>query len=68
MFELAARGLGAAPVHEPVLRDVCSRYGLEALALRCDIQDELFVVAEKRQYASEGVSLLLDLAKGVLKA
>jgi LysR family transcriptional regulator, transcriptional activator of nhaA len=67
MFELAARGLGAAPVHEPVLRDVCKRYGLVELPIRCDIQDELFVVAEKRQYASEGVALLFELAKGVLK-
>ena len=67
MFELAARGLGAAPIHEPVLRDVCKRYGLVELPLRCDIQDELFVVAEKRQYASEGVTMLMDLAKGILK-
>jgi LysR family transcriptional activator of nhaA len=68
MFELAARGLGAAPVHEPVLRDVCRRYGLAELPVRCDIEDELFVVAEKRQYASEGVGTLVELAKGILKA
>lgn len=67
MFELAARGFGAAPVHQPVMRDVCKRYGLVELPIRCDIQDELFVVAEQRQYASEGVLMLLDLAKGILK-
>jgi LysR family transcriptional activator of nhaA len=66
MFELAAAGLGAAPVHEPVLRGVCKRYGLVELAVRCDIKDELFVVAEKRQYAGEGVSLLVSLAKTLL--
>ncbi len=68
MFELAAAGLGAAPVHEPVLRGVCKRYGLEELPLRCDIKDELFVVAEKRQYAAEGVALMVDLAKTLLHA
>jgi LysR family transcriptional regulator, transcriptional activator of nhaA len=68
MFELAARGVGAAPIHQPVVRDVCRRYRLEELPVRCDIEDHLFVVAEKRQYASEGVSLLMDLAKEILKA
>jgi LysR family transcriptional activator of nhaA len=66
MFELAAAGLGAAPVHEPVLRGVCKRYGLVELPVRCDIKDELFVVAEIRQYASEGVALLMSLAKTLL--
>jgi LysR family transcriptional activator of nhaA len=68
MFELAAAGLGAAPVHEPVMRGVCKRYGLVELPMRCDIKDELFVVAEKRQYASEGVALMVDLAKNLLGA
>jgi hypothetical protein len=36
--------------------------------MRCDIKDELFVVAEKRQYASEGVALMVDLAKKLLGA
>lgn len=67
MFELAAGGLGAAPVHEPVLRDVCKRYGLVPLSLRCDIKDDLFIVTEKRQYADEGVALMADLAKGLLR-
>lgn len=68
MFELAAGGLGAAPVHEPVLHDVCKRYGLVPLSLRCEIKDDLFVVTEKRQYADEGVVLVADMAKGLLKA
>lgn len=68
MFELAARGLGAAPIHEPVLKDVCKRYGLLALPLKPQIEDDLFVVGDKRRYAAEGVSLLMDLAGGILKA
>ena len=68
MFELAARGLGAAPIHEPVLKDVCKRYELVALPLKLEIEDELFVVGEIRRYAAEGVSLLLDLADGILEA
>ena len=68
MFELAARGLGAAPIHEPVLKDICKRYGLVALPLKPKIEDELFVVGEKLRYAGEGVSLLIELADGILKA
>lgn len=68
MFELAARGLGAAPIHEPVLKDICKRYGLVALPLKPKIEDELFVVGEKLRYAGEGVELLMELAEGILKA
>ena len=68
MFELAARGLGAAPIHEPVLKDICKRYELVALPLKSEIEDDLFVVGDKRRYAAEGVSLLMDLADGILKA
>lgn len=68
MFELAARGIGAAPIHEPVLKDICKRYGLVALPLKPKIEDELFVVGEKLRYAGEGVSLLNELADGILKA
>lgn len=67
MFELAAGGLGAAPVHEPVLGDVCKRYGLVPLSLPCGIKDDLFFVTEKRQYADDGVVLMADLAKKVLR-
>lgn len=68
MFELAARGLGAAPIHEPVLKDVCKRYGLVEIPLKLDIEDDLFVVGEKRRYAAEGVAMLMDLADGILDA
>ena len=68
MFELAERGPGAAPIHEPVLKDICTRYRLVALPLRPKIEDELFVAGEKLRYAGEGVSLLMELAEGILKA
>ncbi|MEI8294272.1 MAG: LysR family transcriptional regulator [bacterium] len=68
MLELAARGLGAAPVHEPVLKDVCKRYGLTALSIRSGIEDDLFAVTGERQYSHAGVSALMETAKGILKA
>jgi LysR family transcriptional activator of nhaA len=68
MLELAARGLGAAPVHEPVLKDVCKRYGLTPLPFRCEIEDDLFVVTGERQYSHAGVSALMETARGILKA
>jgi len=68
MLELAARGLGAAPVHEPVLKDVCKRYGLSPLPFRCGIEDELFVVTGEREYSHAGVSALMDIARGILNA
>jgi LysR family transcriptional activator of nhaA len=68
MFELAARGLGAAPIHEPVLKDICKRYGLVALPLKPDIEDDLFIVGEKLRYSADGVSILMELADGILKA
>jgi LysR family transcriptional activator of nhaA len=67
MFELAARGLGAAPVHEPVLGDVCKRYGLSTIPIRCDIQDDLFVVADRRQYLGDGAQALVEISKEILK-
>jgi LysR family transcriptional activator of nhaA len=68
MLELAAKGLGAAPVHEPVLKDVCKRYGLAALPFRCEIEDDLFVVTGQRQYSHAGVSALMESARGILEA
>lgn len=68
MFELAAGGLGAAPVHEPVLKDVCKRYGLVVLPPKPKIEDELFLVTGERQYSHPGVEVLVRLARGVLSA
>jgi LysR family transcriptional activator of nhaA len=66
MFELASGGLGAAPVHEPVLRDVCKRYGLTVLPIRPGIEDDLFLVTAERQYSHAGVEVLAKLARGIL--
>lgn len=66
MFELAAGGLGAAPVHEPVLKDVCRRYGLAVLPLKPGIEDELFLVSGDRQYSHAGVEILARCARGML--
>jgi hypothetical protein len=55
-------------VHEPVLKDVCKRYGLAALPFRCEIEDDLFVVTGQRQYSHAGVSALMETARGILEA
>lgn len=68
MFELAAGGLGAAPVHEPVLKDVCRRYGLTVLPLKPGIEDELFLVTGERQYSHAGIEVLARCAKGMIEA
>lgn len=68
MLELASSGLGAAPVHEPVLKDVCRRYGLAPLSMPCDIEDDLFVVTGDRQFNHFGLTALIETARGILKA
>lgn len=62
MCELAAAGLGAAPVLSPVLQDVTRRYGLLELPIRTGIYEELFVVTAERQFSHEGARLIARLA------
>ena len=62
MCELAASGLGAAPVLEPVLNDVLKRYGLHKLPLKTGIHEELFVVTAERQFSHEGPRMIARIA------
>jgi LysR family transcriptional activator of nhaA len=66
MFELAAHGFGAAPVHEPVAGDVCRRYGLQRLRLKCDIEDDIFIVTHSRQFQTAAISGIATCAKKLL--
>ena len=62
MCELAASGIGAAPVLEPVLNDVLKRYGLQRLPLKTGIQEELFVITAERQFSQEGPRMIARIA------
>jgi LysR family transcriptional activator of nhaA len=62
MRELAAAGVGAAPVLGPVLEDVAQRYGLLKLPVRTGIHEELFVITAERQFSHEGQRVIARLA------
>jgi LysR family transcriptional activator of nhaA len=62
MWELAASGAGAAPVIEPVLKEVSERYGLQELPLTTGIFEELFVVTAERQFSHEGLRAIVEQA------
>lgn len=62
MCELAASGVGAAPVIEPVLSDVTKRYGLAKLPLKTGIHEDLFVITAERQFSHEGPRVIARIA------
>lgn len=62
MYELAADGVGVAPVLGPVLKDVLSRYGLVELPVRVGIQESLYVVTAERQFSHIGPRIIAQLA------
>ena len=62
MCELAASGIGAAPVLGPVLDDVLKRYGLQKLPLKTGIHEELFVITAERQFSQEGPRMIARIA------
>jgi len=62
MYELAAAGVGAAPVFGPVMKEVAARHGLEELPLRTGLHEELFVVTADRQFQHEGPRVIARLA------
>ena len=62
MCELAAAGVGAAPMLEPVLHDVAQRYGLVELPIRTGLHEDLYVVTAERQFTHEGLRVIARLA------
>ena len=62
MCELAASGIGAAPVLDPVLNDVLKRYGLHKIPIKMGIHEELFVVTAERQFSQEGPRMIARIA------
>ena len=65
MCELAASGVGAAPVLSPVVGDVGRRYGLVELPLRTGLHEELFVITAERQFSHEGPRVLARIARSL---
>lgn len=65
MYELAAAGIGAAPVFDAVFDRVAERYGLVPLPLRTGIYEELHVVSGDRQFSHEGPRLIARLAREI---
>jgi len=63
MYELAAAGVGAAPVFESVIDEVGARYGLALLPIETGIYEELYVITTERQFALAGPSLIARLAR-----
>jgi len=68
MYELAADGVGVAPVLGPVLKDVLSRYGLVELPVRTGLQESLYVVTAERQFSHEGPRIIAHLATQMASA
>lgn len=68
MYELAADGVGVAPVLGPVLKDVLSRYGLVELPVRVGIQESLYVVTAERQFSHVGPRIIAQLAADMASA
>lgn len=66
MCELAAGGMGAAPVPAPMLGHVAERYALHDLGVHSGVMDELFVVTTQRQFTHEGLRVIADLARDIL--
>lgn len=62
MCELAAAGVGAAPMLAPVLDDIAKRYGLVELPVRTGLHEDLYVVTAERQFTHEGQGLVARLA------
>ncbi|MFZ4681941.1 MAG: LysR family transcriptional regulator [Terrimicrobiaceae bacterium] len=67
MYELAAAGIGAAPVVDAVAQDVTKRYGLVELPCRTGIHEDLYVVTAEREFSHEGPKLIARLARGMSK-
>jgi len=67
MYELAAAGVGAAPVADAVMSDVIARYKLQELPCRTGIHENLYVVTAEREFSHEGPRLIARLAREISK-
>ncbi len=62
MYELAAAGVGAAPVLDVVKRDVANRYGLVDLPCATGIEEDLYIVTSKREVSRAGPQVISEAA------
>lgn len=65
MYELAAGGVGAAPVPGALVKHIASRYGLSVLPVEPPIHEELFVVTTAAGPGGAGSRLVAELAASV---
>lgn len=65
MYELAAAGVGAAPVFTPLAEEVGARYGLKRLPVKTNLRDELWLLTAEREFQSPGAALLAEEARAV---
>lgn len=62
MYELAAAGVGAAPVLDVVMRDVAKRYGLIGLPCVTGIEEDLYIITSKREISHPGPRVISEAA------
>jgi len=62
MYELAAAGVGAAPVLDVVMSDVVSRYGLVELPWTTGIEEELYIITSEREISHAGPRVISEAA------
>lgn len=62
MYELAAAGVGAAPVLDVVKIDVLNRYGLVSLACVTGIEEDLYIITSEREISHAGPRVISEAA------
>lgn len=65
MYELAAAGVGAAPVLDVVMSDVASRYGLLELPCTTGIEEELYIITSEREISHAGPRVISEAASEI---
>lgn len=68
MGEMAAGGAGAAPLPDPVLREIAKRYGLVRLPVKTGIDEEIHVVTAERQFSHEALRVIAQLSAEVVSS
>ncbi len=65
MYELAAAGVGAAPVLDVVASDIASRYGLVGLPCVTGIEEDLYLITSEREIAHAGPRVISEAAREI---
>jgi len=67
MYELAAAGVGAAPVLDVVKADVLIRYGLVGLGCVTGIEEDLYIVTSERHFSHAGPRVISEAASEIFQ-